>query len=204
MIFYQTIKCAFVNDKPMPERCVMTTQSLPAASLRTANCLPAARVLLRVATYLIYKALWSIKRAIPGVESFFLPASPVRQGNPEARLPAAVVAYAGWNSALSCRPVRRAGAEKPQQHLLDDDPWWGAARGIGTGDLVPNPRRHAAEDERVRVVGLGKSDWRSAVGGLADPDVERHLAEKLGAEPLGLVAGAAMAENIAPAAAMRA
>src|SRR5271166_4084916 len=79
----------------MPERCVMTTQSLPAASLRTANCLPAARVLLRVATYLIYKALWSIKRAILGVESFFLPASPVRQGNPEARLPAAVVALSG-------------------------------------------------------------------------------------------------------------
>src|SRR5271166_5712492 len=92
----------------MPERCVMTTQSLPAASLRTANCLPAARVLLRVATYLIYKALWSIKRAIPGVESFFLPASPVHRVTPDARLLPVVSAYADKKLGLFSRPPQAA------------------------------------------------------------------------------------------------
>jgi len=52
----------------------MPTRCLPAASLRTAYRLPAARVLMWVASYLIYKALWPIWRAISVVGSIFLPA----------------------------------------------------------------------------------------------------------------------------------
>src|SRR6266404_1562839 len=84
----------------MPERCFMSTQSLPAASLRTINCLPAAGVRLGVATYLIYKVLLPIKRAISGAALSFLPACPVRQGNPGARLRKAVVADPAWNAIL--------------------------------------------------------------------------------------------------------
>jgi hypothetical protein len=56
----------------------MPTQTLPAASLRSARCLPAARALLRVANYLICTALWSIGRAICRVASNSLPA--LREG----------------------------------------------------------------------------------------------------------------------------
>jgi hypothetical protein len=52
----------------------MPTRCLPAASLRTAYRLPAAQVLMWVASYLIYKALWPIWRAISVVGSIFLPA----------------------------------------------------------------------------------------------------------------------------------
>jgi hypothetical protein len=56
----------------------MPTQILPAASLRSAQRLPAARALLRAASYLICTALWSIGRAICRVVSNFLPA--LREG----------------------------------------------------------------------------------------------------------------------------
>src|SRR5437868_2605157 len=59
---------------PLRERCQMPTQSLPAASLRPADRLPAARVLLRVSNYLIHLGLWVIGAAIFGVPSWFLPA----------------------------------------------------------------------------------------------------------------------------------
>jgi hypothetical protein len=52
----------------------MPSQTLPAASLRPADRLPAARVWLRVATYSICRALSAIGTAISGVESDFLPA----------------------------------------------------------------------------------------------------------------------------------
>ena len=52
----------------------MLTQSLPAASLRTGNRLPAAQVLLRVSNYLIYMVLWLIVPASSDLESSFLPA----------------------------------------------------------------------------------------------------------------------------------
>jgi hypothetical protein len=52
----------------------MPTQILPAASLRNADRLPAARLLCRAANYLICTALWSIGRAIFRVTSNFLPA----------------------------------------------------------------------------------------------------------------------------------
>jgi hypothetical protein len=40
-------KCAFITILSHARRCVMSTQSLPAASLRTADCLPAGEMLLR-------------------------------------------------------------------------------------------------------------------------------------------------------------
>src|ERR1700730_17866510 len=60
VLLCQIMKCVFYNDPPISERREMLTQSLPAASLRTVNRLPAARVLLRVSNYLIYMALWLI------------------------------------------------------------------------------------------------------------------------------------------------
>src|SRR6267378_770000 len=68
------IKCSFGNHHPLSERCEMPTQSLPAASLRSAIRLPAARVLFRVSNYLIYRALWATGTAVSGIESSFLPA----------------------------------------------------------------------------------------------------------------------------------
>ena len=56
----------------------MPTQILPAASLRSARCVPAARALLRVSNYLICISLWSIGRALCRVASNFLPA--LREG----------------------------------------------------------------------------------------------------------------------------
>src|SRR5438132_58590 len=52
----------------------MSTQSLPAASLRTGHRLPAGRVLLWVSKHLILRALSSICWSICGAASIFLPA----------------------------------------------------------------------------------------------------------------------------------
>jgi hypothetical protein len=52
----------------------MPTQRLPAASLRTANRLPAVRVPLGIANSLICRAVWPFRTAIFGVDSIFLPA----------------------------------------------------------------------------------------------------------------------------------
>src|SRR6266436_1328788 len=52
----------------------MPSRSLPAASLRTANSLPADGLMLLVSNYMIYITLWSLRRAIFGPKSNFLPA----------------------------------------------------------------------------------------------------------------------------------
>src|SRR5271169_5355938 len=88
--------------------------------------------------------------------------------------------------------------------LFDDDAGWGPADGVGAGDFFPDARGDGAEDERVRVVGVGDGDRVARIRGLADLEVERNLAEKLGAEAVGLEAGATVAEDLAAAAAMRA
>src|ERR1700674_5537874 len=88
--------------------------------------------------------------------------------------------------------------------LFDDDPRRRTAHGVGSGDLLPDAGSHLPEDERVRIAGFGHGYRGTRIGGFADLEVERHLAEKLGAEPLGFEAGAAMAEDLAAAAAMRA
>src|SRR5882724_5698080 len=58
----------------MCDRCIMPSAGLPAPSLSTANCLPAGRVLPWAASYLIYFILSSIRRAVFGPKSNFLPA----------------------------------------------------------------------------------------------------------------------------------
>src|SRR6266404_3293539 len=52
----------------------MSTQILPAASLRSGHRLPAALLRFRAANCLIRRTLWAIARAIFGVEPNFLPA----------------------------------------------------------------------------------------------------------------------------------
>ena len=96
----------------MPERCVMSTQSSPATSLRTINRFPAAGVLLRVVSYLIYKALSPILPAISGAGSIFLPAFPGRQGNSGTRVSVAAFPFCGLERRRLSRPVRRAGPEE--------------------------------------------------------------------------------------------
>jgi predicted 2-oxoglutarate/Fe(II)-dependent dioxygenase YbiX len=51
---------------------------------------------------------------------------------------------------------------------------------------------------------IESASGEDAVRGLADRHVQRHLAEERHAEPLGLVARAAMAEDVGALAAMRA
>src|SRR6266481_8008358 len=65
----------------------MPTQILPAASLRNAKRLPAARALFSAPNYLICLALWSIGRAIFRVAANFLPA--LREGRGAALSPLA-------------------------------------------------------------------------------------------------------------------
>src|SRR5216684_635541 len=68
------ISAFLTTSHPISERREMSTQSLPAVSLRTGNRLPAARVLLWVSNYLIFLVLSLIKPAISDLESSFLPA----------------------------------------------------------------------------------------------------------------------------------
>src|SRR6516165_9130642 len=88
--------------------------------------------------------------------------------------------------------------------LFDDDPRRCAARGTLARDLFPDASGHAAEDKRLRIEGIRHGNRGAAVGGFADFRIERHLAEKLCSEPVGLQAGAAMRKDLAAAAAMRA
>ena len=67
----------------------------------------------------------------------------------------------GIRAALAHAGARRA-------RLFDHDARRRAASGAFAGNLVPNAGSHLAEDESVRVVGLGYRDRRAAVGGLAD------------------------------------
>ena len=84
--------------------------------------------------------------------------------------------------------------------LFDDDAPRCSAPGARAGDLLPDAGGDMAEDERVRVGAVGDRERGAAVGGFADVEVERHLAEKLGAEALGFMAGAAMRKDLAAAA----
>src|SRR6266403_4546729 len=97
----------------------MPRQILPAASLRNAQRLPAARTLFRAFNYLICTALWSIGRAIFRVASNFLPA--LR----ERRVPAflrSIVLGAGFDPAFAGRgflalPERRFGLQPVDQEM---------------------------------------------------------------------------------------
>src|SRR6266850_6449639 len=67
------LECVSDNNHCTGERREMSTQNLPAASLRTGNRLPASRVLLQVSKYLVWMALSSIYSSIRGAVSIFLP-----------------------------------------------------------------------------------------------------------------------------------
>src|ERR1700730_5572037 len=69
MLFCQLNMCVFHNHNARE----MSTQILPASSLRSVIRLPAGRALFLASNYLICVALWSIGRAIFGIVSNFLP-----------------------------------------------------------------------------------------------------------------------------------
>ena len=88
----------------------MPTQILPAASLRSAQRLPAARALFLASNNLIYMTLWSIGRAIFRGASNFLPA--LREGRVTRRrrdlhssgvpaFPRGIVLGAGFDPAFA-------------------------------------------------------------------------------------------------------
>src|SRR5258708_3415438 len=107
----------------------MSTQILPAASLRRANRLPAARTLswrLTMANYSVCMALWSIGRAILRAASNFLPA--LREGQAEPGCPGRP---ALTSAALPCRvPAPGRGLETfPDAPPLSDPHLRSAAAG---------------------------------------------------------------------------
>src|SRR6267143_3304098 len=67
------LKCYFDNKDTIGEGREMSTQTLPAASLRTGNRLPAGQVLLWVSKYLIWNILSSICSSICGAATISLP-----------------------------------------------------------------------------------------------------------------------------------
>src|ERR1700731_1248779 len=69
MLFCHLNMCVFNNHNTRE----MSTQILPAFSLRSVIRLPAGRTLFLASNYLICGALWSIGRAIFGIISNFLP-----------------------------------------------------------------------------------------------------------------------------------
>src|SRR3954469_8195459 len=82
---------------------------------------------------------------------------------------------------LRGRSRRRASCPKLRMHLA--------------GDL--------AIDHGVLAVGVGRDHRPASVRGLADHEVEGHLAEEWDAQPLRLVARTAVAKNVRPFSAVR-
>src|SRR5437660_6001607 len=100
--------------------------------------------------------------------------------------------------AIEAEPDCVAGSRSAP--LLDDD---ARRRALALlADLLPDAPRHLAVHLGVLAVGLRHHDRCPFVGGLADGDRERHLAEEVDAELLRLAAGAAVAEDLAAVAAI--
>src|SRR3984893_3029825 len=110
------LECVLDNNHCIGERREMSTQSLPAASLRTGNRLPAGRVLLQVSKYLVWMALSSIYSSIRGAVSIFLPEAG-RPGVPRLGLRAAASGrVVGVLALAQHHPDRGAGqVEIPAQ-----------------------------------------------------------------------------------------
>src|ERR1700738_2702764 len=98
---------------PTCDRCVMPSPSLPAASLRTANCLPAGRVLLWITSCLIYITLWSIRRAILRHRIEFSPCSQGGEGSLEPRAVAVNVVGGAGEARAMAADDRFEGVVKP-------------------------------------------------------------------------------------------
>jgi hypothetical protein len=110
----------------------MPSKSLPAASLRTTDRLPAARTRFMGSKYLIYMELWPIRRPLFGVESCFLPA--LRGARPITSVmptrPSACASVMEPPAALRLAPLRRPFFQRiglplqflrcPQSRLPDD------------------------------------------------------------------------------------
>src|SRR5215470_6076931 len=80
MCYFVNLKSVIILIMARPKWCRMPTQILPAASLRSANRLPAARTRSWVSNYLIYIVLWSITQAIFRAAAHFVPA--LREARP--------------------------------------------------------------------------------------------------------------------------
>src|ERR1700730_17409279 len=111
----------------------MPTQFHPAASLRSAQRLPAARTLFRVSNYLICRALWSIGRAIIRIASNFLPV--LRERRVPA-FPRSIVFGAGCDPAFAGRgflalPERRFGLQPVDQEMAGGEGGPAGRRGGG-------------------------------------------------------------------------
>src|SRR2546422_183397 len=87
---------------------------------------------------------------------------------------------------------------------LDDDLGRRAYRTASAAQLVAHLGCDLPVDRRVRAVRVGRHHRAARIRGLANRDVERHLAEERHAEPLGLVARAAVPEDVRTRAALRA
>src|SRR5258708_4034516 len=119
--------CAYSNKRPLP----MPPQILPAASLRRAQRLPAARALFLPANSLTFMALWPIGEAIFRGRVKFLPAlrerrvvgrSPGLHSLGVPALPRSVVRCAGFDPAfagggLLALPERRFGLQPVDQEM---------------------------------------------------------------------------------------
>src|SRR5882762_6025658 len=99
----------------------MPRQILPAASLRSAKRLPAARTLFRVPNCLVCIALWSIGRAIFRAASNFLPALRERRVTRRRRdlhslgvpaLPCRIVFGAGFDPAFARSEPPQVGGSR--------------------------------------------------------------------------------------------
>src|SRR6266436_359267 len=94
--------------------CPASTQILPAASLRSADRLPAARGLLQVSNRLISIALWSIGRVIFRVASNFLPALRERRAWPHGMANPILASDMAGSEVMSHEAVRHRSAGPPR------------------------------------------------------------------------------------------
>src|SRR5438132_4817041 len=132
----------------------MLIQMLPAASLSSAQRLPAARPLLRAANYLICIVLWSIGWTMFRVASNFLP------GLREKRVPAlprSIVFGAGCDPAFAGRgllalPERRFGLQPVDQEMAGGEGGLAVRRGGGDEhDAVAGLQPAVAVDHQDRI-----------------------------------------------------
>src|SRR6266436_2599179 len=144
----------------------MPTQILPAASLRSANRLPAGRTLSWAANHLICLALWSIARAIFRAAANVVPAS--RDNIPSGTGDGEVVDAQGRGigAGLEFEVVRGAEAGEDvleiagHRHLADRegdlalvDPEAGGTPAIVAGHAVDPHPHHLGHIEAARDVG---------------------------------------------------
>src|SRR3984893_1257158 len=134
----------------------MPTKILPAASLRSAKSLPAARTLFLAANYLICLALWSIGRATFRVAANFLPALREERGaflSPLARGEGLGGLFGRGDGRLLPAEARGVGAVDQGLGTLARQVFEPVDTGVDV--VFPHPARHLVEEldaVAVRVV----------------------------------------------------